>query len=451
MLYVSTPYVVIQTSIQALMMFTMMHYLSVKDYRWFNTIADSLFAVLVSVIALVISDAVWILVLIFLLLADKLSKKSKANKYLTSVTFMMSCVTQIVIVLCATYIFKLILLVLTHSFSLQAMISYRHSLVITTSVTEIAVTIMIIHWINKHQQNINTVKNQINDFEIKRQIFIMVFSVFIALEIILIISELQLVASLILGVLAFTFCLITFLITYQMIILIKTYHVKQEALNIRKQNTQLNGYMTNIEQQYTEFRKFKHDYKNLLLSLKTMIDTNDSKQLKSYYNELSHQDIVQQTNDAHLLVATDKIENEPIRGLLIQKFFSAQKYGIKFLIEIPDTTINIDRHVVPIVRILGILLDNAIEYVNTHPQYDRFIKCAFIDHPHSVEIIVENPTNELINLDKIFELGYTTKGEMHGYGLSNVSELVKKIPTLFISTELKDTTIQISFVHQKEA
>jgi two-component system sensor histidine kinase AgrC len=316
---------------------------------------------------------------------------------------------------------------------------------------EIIFTVITLVLIRKYRQKLATLKINIDKFGIENQILTMTVGTFIALEVIIIISELKLVASSILGVMIVIFTLITSLITYQMIFFIKSYFIRQEAANIRKQNSQLNNYMENIEQQYTEFKKFKHDYNNLLLSLKTLIDGNDSDQLKSYYEELKQQSIVQQTNDAQMMVATDKIDNEPVRGLLIQKFFAAQKLDIKFSIETPETAIKLTNHVVPIVRILGILLDNAIEYVHCHPQYAQAVTCAFINHEHSIELIIENPTSELIDLDQIFELGYSTKGSDHGFGLSNVSELVRQIPNLFINTELKDEKIQISLVLQKEA
>lgn len=417
-----------------------------KGYHWQIVITDSLFAVVISITALALSDIIWIPVVFCILICSK-----KNTKYETSIAFILSCILQMLIGFSTTYIFRLILFISTKSFSIHTLTIYGHLAVVATTIMEISLTIPIIYTLNKFRQKITDIKLQISNLKITKQLFWMVLGLFIALETLLIISELELVTSTIMGVLLITFSLITILIIYQIIIFIKAYSARQETANIRKQNSQLNNYMENIEQQYTEFKKFKHDYNNLLLSLKTLIDGNDSDQLKSYYEELKQQSIVQQTNDAQMMVATDKIDNEPVRGLLIQKFFAAQKLDIKFSIETPETAIKLTNHVVPIVRILGILLDNAIEYVHSHPQYAQAVTCAFINHEHSIELIIENPTSELIDLDQIFELGYSTKGSDHGFGLSNVSELVRQIPNLFINTELKDEKIQISLVLQKEA
>lgn len=432
-------------------MLVVMRFLSQKSYRWTYVPLDSFFSVVISLMAFVFNDAVWILVLTCILIYERLKKTNTGNRHEYSIMFILSCLFQIGIVLCSTYLFRLVLFIFKHSLSLTIATEYIRTLVVVTSIMEIIFTVITLVLIRKYRQKLATLKINIDKFGIENQILTMTVGTFIALEVIIIISELKLVASSILGVMIVIFTLITSLITYQMIFFIKSYFIRQEAANIRKQNSQLNNYMENIEQQYTEFKKFKHDYNNLLLSLKTLIDGNDSDQLKSYYEELKQQSIVQQTNDAQMMVATDKIDNEPVRGLLIQKFFAAQKLDIKFSIETPETAIKLTNHVVPIVRILGILLDNAIEYVHCHPQYAQAVTCAFINHEHSIELIIENPTSELIDLDQIFELGYSTKGSDHGFGLSNVSELVRQIPNLFINTELKDEKIQISLVLQKEA
>ncbi|CAI54862.1 Two-component system, sensor histidine kinase, (SppK fragment) (sakacine P production), degenerate [Latilactobacillus sakei subsp. sakei 23K] len=43
---------------------------------------------------------------------------------------------------------------------------------------------------------------------------------------------------------------------------IKTYAIRQETEDKIARNQQLQDYLVNIEQQYTELRRFKHDYQN---------------------------------------------------------------------------------------------------------------------------------------------------------------------------------------------
>lgn len=445
-----TLYVLVATFIQTLMMFVLMRYLLQDGYHLRNAIVDSFFALMVAVISLMIFDTIWILILIVLVLIGRFGKQNINNRYEKAITFMAVCILQMIILFSTTYIFRLILFLFKREFNLNLAISSGHLLVIAISVSELLITMITVYLIKKYNEKLQILKGIINDFEIKNKIFMMILGLFMALVTVLVISELQLVIPSILGVLIVVFVLVTSLILYQMIIFIKSYSIRQEAINISRQNVQLNGYMTNIEQQYTEFRKFKHDYNNLLLSLKTIIESNDSEQIKSYYNELSQQTMSTEHNDSQILVSVDKIINEPIRGLLIQKFFAARKMKMELLIETPDTKIEISNYVVSMVRILGILIDNAIEYLSENLEYEQLIKCAFINHQNSIEIVIENSASELIDLDKIFEQGYTTKGEERGLGLANVSDLVHKIPNLFMSTQLKNNKIQISLILKKE-
>lgn len=452
LLYVSLLYVFLQNLTQSASTLILGSYFAKNKYPLKSILLDVFFAFPIAFIGLIINDAVWLFSFGFIMLIFFLwRKKTTVHNYEHLTGYMISCLLNIIFVSIIGYTIRIITWTITNSFTLKTASHYGSISILISSTLEIIFSLVLMLLIKHYRSHLDMLKQLFYELHIEKYLFLAITGMFISTLSLLVVSELMSLASLIQGVLITTFSLIMLLICYQMFMLIKAYSARQEAANIRKQNSQLNNYMESIEQQYTEFKKFKHDYNNLLLSLKTLIDGNDSDQLKSYYEELKQQSIVQQTNDAQMIVATDKIDNEPVRGLLIQKFFAAQKLDIKFSIETPETAIKLTNHVVPIVRILGILLDNAIEYVHSHPQYAQAVTCAFINHEHSIELIIENPTSELIDLDQIFELGYSTKGSDHGFGLSNVSELVRQIPTLFINTELKDEKIQISLVLQKEA
>ena len=78
-------------------------------------------------------------------------------------------------------------------------------------------------------------------------------------------------------------------------------------------------------------------------------------------------------------------------------------------------------------RILGILLDNAIEASSDCEE--KIINLTFRDDVrHSRQlIIVENTyNNKEINMDKIFEKGVTEKDNHTGLGLWEVRKIIKK-------------------------
>lgn len=330
MLYTGITYVLIQNLVQSFLTLFLGQCINTNKYQITSIFKDALFAFFIAIVGLIINDSIWLIIFVLSLLILYLKKGTSRSNYEELTGYVISCILQIIFLFVIGYIIRLLIWPLTRSFSIHTAMKYGHSYIVLSVLFEIAFSIILVYFFNKYRTTFYAQKQLLYELHVEKQVFLMIMNIFISMEIVVIISEIMSIASVIQGVLIITFSLIVVSFCYQTIMLIKAYSTKQEALNIHKQNTQLNGYMTNIEQQYTEFRKFKHDYKNLLLSLKTMIDTNDSKQLKSYYNELSHQDIVQQTNDAHLLVATDKIENEPIRGLLIQKFFPHKNMVLNF-------------------------------------------------------------------------------------------------------------------------
>ena len=52
--------------------------------------------------------------------------------------------------------------------------------------------------------------------------------------------------------------------------------------------------------------------------------------------------------------------------------------------------------------------------------------------------VFENTCQDIIELDKIEEVGYTTKGDSRGLGLHIVAQIIKKNPRLALTTRIKD-------------
>ncbi|WP_317635291.1 sensor histidine kinase [Xylocopilactobacillus apicola] len=212
------------------------------------------------------------------------------------------------------------------------------------------------------------------------------------------------------------------------------------------QNEQLQNYLNNIEQQYQELRHFKHDYHNLLLSLNSVVENDE--QLNSYYQQL----ILEQPDEHKFSFALnhlDYLQNEPIRGLIVQKFFAAQKLGIELELEIKEPLVVPAKLVLTVIRILGILLDNAIEHVDK--ETDKKVSCALIKSPDLIEITVSNQASNLSNLDQLFENGFTTKKNHQGFGLANVRNLVDQNSDLFFEKELINGNLQMTLMIERSS
>ncbi|MCO6543804.1 MAG: GHKL domain-containing protein [Lactobacillus sp.] len=238
------------------------------------------------------------------------------------------------------------------------------------------------------------------------------------------------------------FIVLTFI---QVFSFIQAYSYRQETEAKIVQNQQLQEYLQNTEQQYQELRHFKHDYQNMLLALEGFAKEGNQQQFKAYYQQLVHQQPQTENLEELTISHIDYLKNEPLRGLIIQKFFAAKQDNIQLQLEVEQ---NVEIHnpdILSIVRILGILLDNALE--QTAQENEKVVTCAFNQTADQIiEITIANPATNLTNIDQLFANGYTTKQDHHGFGLTNVQKLVKQNKNLFLETELLKQHLNITLI-----
>ena len=171
-------------------------------------------------------------------------------------------------------------------------------------------------------------------------------------------------------------------------------------------------------------RGFKHDFDNIVTTIGGFIRTNDMEGLKDYYVQL--EDDCQRVNNLYIL-NPEVVNNDGIYNLLTKKYHEAEskdiKVNITFLLDL--STLNMK--IYEFARILGILLDNAIEASSECEE--KIINLTFRNDTKNSRqlIIVENTYNNPdIDTEKIFEKGVSEKENHTGLGLWEVRKLIKK-------------------------
>ncbi|WP_437272576.1 quorum-sensing sensor histidine kinase AgrC [Staphylococcus succinus] len=204
-------------------------------------------------------------------------------------------------------------------------------------------------------------------------------------------------------------------------------------------------YTLQIENINNEMRKFRHDYVNILSTMSEFIRESDMDGLKKYFNEeiLPMQDSMQMNT-----IKINGIENlkvREIKGLLTTKILQAQEKSIRISIEVPEPIERIDMPIINLSRVIGIVLDNAIE-ASEKIEDDPLIRIAFIkDNDDSVMFIVMNKCEpNMPRIHTLFQENFSTKGKNRGLGLSTLKEL-----TDATSNVLLDTTIDNDYFIQK--
>ncbi len=179
-------------------------------------------------------------------------------------------------------------------------------------------------------------------------------------------------------------------------------------------------------------RGFKHDFDNIVTTIGGYVKTDDMEGLKKYYSQL--EDDCQKVNNLYLL-DPDIINNPGIYNLLTTKYQEADEKGIKVNLTFLLDLNNINMKIYEFARILGILLDNAIEAASECDE--KILNIIFRrDSKNSVDIIkIENTYKDKnINIENIFNKGISGKENHTGLGLWEVKQILKKNNNLNLHT-----------------
>ena len=177
-----------------------------------------------------------------------------------------------------------------------------------------------------------------------------------------------------------------------------------------------------------KFRVDTHENKNEFLTIRNMLkDKNSKDDIVKYIDKLVDNKI--KDNDK-IMKKTAKIPSGGLRATIYSKLCLMEKLKIKYTLNISRdirTTdlIDLDEDLVlKICKILGVFLDNAIEAVKSLKKKEIAIEMYNIDNELCIDITNNFKGN--LNLDKINNMKYTTKGEGHGYGLTLVNKLLEE-------------------------
>jgi len=205
---------------------------------------------------------------------------------------------------------------------------------------------------------------------------------------------------------------------------------KLETTSTNLEEAQLYNKTLEILQDNT--RAFRHDFSNILQGMVGYMDRNDMEGLKKYYSQLVED--IQHSNN--LTSLSPKVVNNPaIYNVLANKYHKADSLGIKIHLEAFLDLNELGMKIYEFTRILGILMDNAIEA--TSECENKIINVTFRKDTkkHMQLLIIENTyKNKDINTDKIFEKGYSTKQGNTGLGLWEVRQILKKHNNLNLFT-----------------
>ena len=183
-------------------------------------------------------------------------------------------------------------------------------------------------------------------------------------------------------------------------------------------------------------RGFKHDFDNIVATIGGYVKTNDIEGLKSYYYQL--EDDCQRVNNIATL-NPEIINNPGIFNLLSSKYHKADSNNIKINLEVFLDLNTLNIKIYELSRILGILLDNAIEEAVKCEEKIINIKFRNEENKNRHLILIENTyTNKNVDIDEIFNKGISGKENHSGLGLWEIRQILKKNNNLNLYTSKDD-------------
>lgn len=196
-------------------------------------------------------------------------------------------------------------------------------------------------------------------------------------------------------------------------------------------------YTLRIESINNEMRKFRHDYVNILTTLSDYIREDDMPGLRKYFDEHIVPMKDKLKTRSIKMNGIEKLKVREIKGLITTKIIQAQEKRIPISIEVPDEIDRIDMNTVELSRIIGIIVDNAIEA--SENLEEPLINIAFIDNDESVTFIVMNKcSDDIPKIHELFEQGFSTKGDNRGLGLSTLKELTDSNENVLLDTVIEN-------------
>ena len=170
-------------------------------------------------------------------------------------------------------------------------------------------------------------------------------------------------------------------------------------------------------------RAYTHEFTNKLHVILGLLQLGENRQAEEYVLRLT------KTRAHSISYISERIQEPSVAALLIGKSYRAAELGIRFVLD-PASELRGDGQYLPassLITILGNLTENAFDALRSAPENaQKEVTVSIREGEHGMLLSVDDSGTGMAapQLDRIFERGFSTKGEGRGTGLSLVKETV---------------------------
>lgn len=178
-------------------------------------------------------------------------------------------------------------------------------------------------------------------------------------------------------------------------------------------------------------RMFRHDFNNIMQAIGGYIKTNNLSDLNEYYNTLIPECF--KINNLYRF-HSKLMKNVAIYSVISNKYNLAETKKVKMSLNILIDLDAIHLNNYYFSKILGILLDNAIEA--SSETKNRIVNLSFIPSGEKQILLIENTyLSKGLSVKKIFKKNFTTKPHNSGLGLWEIQKIIHKNKNLNLQTK----------------
>lgn len=230
----------------------------------------------------------------------------------------------------------------------------------------------------------------------------------------------------------FIFSLITLLITLIFFILLS--NKKKVFTNLEKNLMERN--LKQMEDSIDLLRMQRHDYMNHLQVILMQVSVGKIDDARKYILGLSNHE----TGDTIYY----NTGNSYMDAILNTKKRRASRYNIELTACIDSLLEDVELSDSELSSVILNIVDNAIDELKKYDRDDKYIHVDIYRSDNEHSISVKNNGSKIQDIKKIFEMGYSSKGENRGYGLYSIRRLLESYNcTLEVYSDESETEFEI--------
>jgi two-component system sensor histidine kinase AgrC len=228
------------------------------------------------------------------------------------------------------------------------------------------------------------------------------------------------------------------------IVMFVLYKEKEKSMTLSQKYDQLLNYIQKYELELTNKSITIHEFKNQIITIKGFI-SEKNKKANDYINSIIS-DI--KNLEYNNLSGMENIPSGGLKGLIYFKLGDLREKGINVITKVQprmkknsfclkNASLYKD-----ILKIIGVYLDNAIE--STMISTKKEIIMEIYQEKKESHFVLTNTHNNTVQVNKLDNVGYSTKGAGRGYGLQLVKNIIDNYENI---TQTREVTEDYYVVH----